>query len=87
MRMRPLRILSLLAGMTTFVLATSSPVSLEAQTPFVPYFGKNRVRYDNFKWQIYQTPLQWIEREMSTRTYVCTTEHDREAGADSSTPR
>src|SRR5688572_31823700 len=26
-----------------------------AQTPFVPYFGKNRVRYDNFKWQIYET--------------------------------
>jgi Omp85 superfamily domain/WD40-like Beta Propeller Repeat len=26
-----------------------------AQTPFVPYFGKNRVRYDNFKWHIYTT--------------------------------
>ena len=26
-----------------------------AQTPFVPYFGKNEVRYDTFKWQIYTT--------------------------------
>ncbi len=26
-----------------------------AQTPFVPYFGKNRIRYDDFKWQIYTT--------------------------------
>ncbi len=26
-----------------------------AQTEFVPYFGKNQIRYDNFKWQIYTT--------------------------------
>ena len=26
-----------------------------AQTPYVPYFGKNRIRYDDFKWQIYTT--------------------------------
>src|SRR5574338_1433354 len=26
-----------------------------AQTPYVPYYGKNRIRYDNFKWYIYQT--------------------------------
>ena len=26
-----------------------------AQTPFVPYFGKNRVKYDNFNWKIYTT--------------------------------
>ena len=26
-----------------------------AQTPYVPYFGKNRIRYDNFKWHIYTT--------------------------------
>jgi hypothetical protein len=25
------------------------------QTPYVPYYGKNRVRYDNFKWHIYKT--------------------------------
>nr|MBA3270261.1 hypothetical protein [Acidobacteriota bacterium] len=26
-----------------------------AQTDFVPYFGKNQIRYDDFKWQIYTT--------------------------------
>src|SRR3954468_16485733 len=26
-----------------------------AQTPYVPYFGKNRIRYNDFKWQIYKT--------------------------------
>jgi hypothetical protein len=26
-----------------------------AQTDFVPYFGKNQIRYDNFDWRIYET--------------------------------
>src|SRR5947207_15264696 len=26
-----------------------------AQTPFVPYFGKNNIHYDTFNWQIYTT--------------------------------
>lgn len=26
-----------------------------AQTDFVPYFGKNQIRYDNFDWRIYTT--------------------------------
>ena len=26
-----------------------------AQTPFVPYFGKNRIHYDTFEWHIYTT--------------------------------
>src|SRR5688572_22724182 len=26
-----------------------------AQTPYVPYFGKNQVRYDNFEWWTYET--------------------------------
>ena len=26
-----------------------------AQTPYVPYYGKNLVRYDRFDWQIYKT--------------------------------
>src|SRR5688572_29236993 len=55
MRMRPLRMLSVLAGAAVFLLVASRPEPIEAQTPFVPYFGKNRVRYDNFDWQIYQT--------------------------------
>ena len=31
------------------------PSLAAAQTPFVPYFGKNQIRYDNFRWQIYTT--------------------------------
>src|SRR4249920_2796013 len=26
-----------------------------AQTPYVPYFGKNNVHYDTFRWEIYTT--------------------------------
>ena len=26
-----------------------------AQTPFVPYFGKNNIHYDKFEWHIYKT--------------------------------
>src|SRR5215216_5255546 len=29
--------------------------SLAAQTPFVPYFGKNSPRYDHFEWWTYET--------------------------------
>ena len=76
MRMRRLRLLSFLSGVTTFALTASLPSTASAQqqlvpyhmllgsdsaegvrlqTPFVPYHGKNRVRYDNFEWQIYET--------------------------------
>jgi WD40 repeat protein len=37
------------------VFAVLYATELAAQTPFVPYFGKNRVRYDNFQWHIYTT--------------------------------
>src|SRR4051812_23404041 len=30
-------------------------VQLAAQTPFVPYYGKNKIHYDKFDWQIYTT--------------------------------
>jgi hypothetical protein len=26
-----------------------------AQTPYVPYYGKNRIRYNDFKWNVYKT--------------------------------
>ena len=29
--------------------------SASAQTPFVPYFGKNNIHYDTFDWHIYTT--------------------------------
>src|SRR4051812_17572270 len=34
---------------------TLSAVPVSAQTPYVPYFGKNQVRYDKFEWHIYPT--------------------------------
>ena len=36
-------------------LMTAYPAVVAAQTPFIPYFGKNNIHYDNFKWQIYTT--------------------------------
>ena len=27
----------------------------DAQTPYIPYHGKNQVRYDNFEWWTYET--------------------------------
>ncbi len=32
-----------------------APQPALAQTPFVPYFGKNQIRYTNFRWYIYTT--------------------------------
>ena len=52
MRMRRLRMLTLFAGVSAVLLTT---VPLAAQTPYVPYFNKNKVRYDKFAWHIYQT--------------------------------
>jgi WD40 repeat protein len=37
----------------TAALGAARPTN--AQTPFVPYFGKNLVHYGNFDWQIYTT--------------------------------
>ncbi len=47
----PLHALAL--AVAAAVMLTASPVA--AQTPFVPYFGKNQIRYDNFRWFIYTT--------------------------------
>ena len=32
-----------------------SPLPALAQTPYIPYFGKNQIRYTHFQWQIYTT--------------------------------
>ncbi len=32
-----------------------APALAAAQTPYIPYFGKNQIRYDNFRWSIYTT--------------------------------
>ncbi|MEQ1726952.1 MAG: hypothetical protein ABL982_01115 [Vicinamibacterales bacterium] len=41
-------------ALSVVVLFTGA-VSASAQTPFVPYFGKNNIHYDNFDWHIYTT--------------------------------
>src|SRR3954471_10284895 len=37
------------------VCVTGSVAGAFAQTGYVPYYGKNRIRYDTFKWKIYNT--------------------------------
>ena len=45
-----LRVTIAVAALVAFL-----PLAAAAQTPYVPYFGKNQVRYDNFKWSHYET--------------------------------
>src|SRR5262245_24377681 len=48
-----------LAGRFVGAMAALAVVSfatpIHAQTPFVPYYGKNQIRYDTFRWHIYTT--------------------------------
>src|ERR1700674_3111933 len=45
---------STLAWFVTALLLGQATVAA-AQTPFVPYFGKNNIHYDTFDWHIYTT--------------------------------
>ena len=57
MRMRVSRLASapraVIAGLAAVFIGLAGVAA--AQTPFVPYFGKNNVHYDRFDWQIYTT--------------------------------
>jgi hypothetical protein len=57
MRTRTLRGESLrfCAGLLAVVGLVGVSAEASAQTPFVPYYGKNQIRYDNFRWSIYTT--------------------------------
>src|SRR5712671_1097235 len=47
---------SLVALALVVVLVSVGWASIvSAQTPFVPYFGKNNIHYDKFDWHIYTT--------------------------------
>jgi hypothetical protein len=48
--MRRLRTLLLLGGAA--LLASPGPASAQ----FIPYYGKNKVKYDNFAWRVYKSP-------------------------------
>ena len=52
MRMRRSRMLRLAVVTVAFGLMT---ITTAAQTPYVPYFNKNKVRYDKFDWHTYKT--------------------------------
>ena len=55
MRTRTTRCLTgRLTGLTAALMLIST-LSAVAQTPYIPYFGKNQIRYDNFRWHIYTT--------------------------------
>ena len=54
MRMRRLRI-SFLVFALAAAFAGLTPAPAQAQTPYVPYFGKNQLRFFNFDWKIYRT--------------------------------
>jgi hypothetical protein len=46
------RLMIVVAAALTVLVGARQAV---AQTQYIPYFGKNQIRYDNFKWQIYTT--------------------------------
>ena len=43
-----------LAVLVMLAVVVGAPIA-EAQTGYIPYFGKNQIRYDNFNWHTYQT--------------------------------
>ena len=45
----------LVGAAAALVALAAAATDASAQTPFVPYFGKNQIRYDNFEWHIYTT--------------------------------
>ena len=56
MRKRPTRpTLALWLAALVALTVVSAAGEAAAQTPYVPYYGKNLVRYDRFDWQIYKS--------------------------------
>ena len=45
----------MLSAALAFVLVSLIPAEMSAQASFIPYHGKNRVKYDKFDWHIYTT--------------------------------
>src|SRR3954469_5642945 len=43
-------------GIALFLFVfVAGTIAASAQTPFVPYYNKNRIKYDHFKWHTYST--------------------------------
>ena len=55
MGVRRLRMSTIVSGVLAAALAGLWPAPAGAQTPFVPYFGKNEIRFFKFEWKVYKT--------------------------------
>ena len=55
MRKRFTRVLALVLGIVAFAASDWWSLAAAAQTPYIPYYGKNRPRYVTFEWHIYKT--------------------------------
>jgi hypothetical protein len=55
MRTRTTRCLMGRLATLTAAAVLGTALSAAAQTGYIPYFGKNQIRYDNFRWHIYTT--------------------------------
>jgi hypothetical protein len=42
-------------ALLTLVFSAGTAREASAQTGYIPYYGKNKIRYNNFKWHIYTT--------------------------------
>src|SRR5260370_11808304 len=43
-------------GIALFLFVfVAGTIAASAQTPFVPYYNKNRIKYDHFNWHTYTT--------------------------------
>ncbi|MBI3047908.1 MAG: PD40 domain-containing protein [Acidobacteria bacterium] len=49
------RTLPSVAAIAVVAAVALAPSVAAAQTPFIPYYGKNQIRYDTFRWRIYTT--------------------------------
>src|SRR5437773_6253234 len=45
-----------LSSLLTLSLLLAFPAAPPAEAQFIPYFEKNKVKYDNFAWRIYKSP-------------------------------
>ena len=42
-------------ALLTLVFSAGFAHEAYAQTGYIPYYGKNKIRYNNFRWHIYTT--------------------------------
>src|SRR5688572_9462742 len=54
-RLAPAGVVRSSALLTLLLLIAGLVADAFAQTPYVPYYGKNKIRYNNFEWHIYTT--------------------------------